>query len=231
MKKLLLSTIVMSFFCAGAFAQDIPLVYDVENTAAANPDPVFPTFSELPKCEPLTDPFAFSDGSGRATSFSQWSKRRGEIKREIEHYEIGDKPAVSLDDIEASMEGNKLTVVVTVNGKSLTLTSTINYPAGGTAPYPLMIGASNNSLPGSLLSSRNIATMNFTESQVNGYSQMGGSGSRGTYPFDNLYPDLIDNGAYSEWAWGFSRLLDGLQKLGPEVTKIDMNHIGVIKLE
>ena len=227
MKKLLLSTIVMSFFCAGAFAQDIPLVYDVENTAAANPDPVFPTFSELPKCEPLTDPFAFSDGSGRATSFSQWSKRRGEIKREIEHYEIGDKPAVSLDDIEASMEGNKLTVVVTVNGKSLTLTSTINYPAGGTAPYPLMIGASNNSLPGSLLSSRNIATMNFTESQVNGYSQMGGSGSRGTYPFDNLYPDLIDNGAYSEWAWGFSRLLDGLQKLGPEVTKIDMNHIGV----
>ena len=69
MKKLLLSTIVMSFFCAGAFAQDIPLVYDVENTAAANPDPVFPTFSELPKCEPLTDPFAFSDGSGRATSF------------------------------------------------------------------------------------------------------------------------------------------------------------------
>lgn len=227
MKKIFLPAIAMALFSVAAMAQDIPLVYDVENTAAANPDPVFPTFSELPKCEPLTDPFAFSDGSGRATSFSQWSKRRGEIKREIEHYEIGDKPAVSLDDIEASMEGNKLTVVVTVNGKSLTLTSTINYPAGGTAPYPLMIGASNNSLPGSLLSSRNIATMNFTESQVNGYSQMGGSGSRGTYPFDNLYPDLIDNGAYSEWAWGFSRLLDGLQKLGPEVTKIDMNHIGV----
>lgn len=227
MKKLLLSAIAMSFFCAGAFAQDIPLVYSVENTAAANPDPVFPTFSELPKCEPLTDPFAFSDGSGRATTFDQWSKRRGEIKREIEHYEIGTKPVVSLDDIQASMDGNKLTVITTVNGKTLTQTATINYPAGGTAPYPLMIGASNNSLPSSLLSSRNIATMNFSESQVNGYSQMGGSGSRGTYPFDELYPDLIDNGAYSEWAWGFSRLLDGLQKLGPEVTKIDMNHIGV----
>lgn len=227
MKKLLLSTIAMSFVCAGAFAQDIPLVYDVENTAAANADPVFPTISELPKCEPLTDPFAFSDGSGRATSFSQWSKRRGEIKREIEHYEIGTKPAVSLDDIEAKLEGNKLTVTTTVNGQKLTQTATISYPAGGTAPYPLMIGADNNSLPSSLLSSRNIATMNFTASQVNGYSQFGGSGSRGTYPFDALYPDLVDNGAYSEWAWGFSRLIDGLQKLGPEVTKIDMNHIGV----
>ena len=144
MKKLLLSAIVMSFFCAGAFAQDIPLVYSVENTAAANPDPVFPTFSELPKCEPLTDPFAFSDGSGRATTFDQWSKRRGEIKREIEHYEIGTKPVVSLDDIKASMDGNKLTVITTVNGKTLTQTATINYPAGGTAPYPFMIGASNN---------------------------------------------------------------------------------------
>ena len=41
------------------------------------------------------------------------------------------------------------------------------------------------------------------------------------------YPHLKDNGAYSEWAWGFSRLLDGLELLGPEVTKIDMKHIGV----
>ena len=35
------------------------------------------------------------------------------------------------------------------------------------------------------------------------------------------------DGAYSEWAWGMSRLIDGLQQLGPEKTKIDVNRIGV----
>ena len=205
-------------------AQDIPLVYSVENTAATNPDPVFPTISELPYCEPLTDPLEFSDKSGRATEFADWSRRRGEIAREIQHYEIGDKPAVSLDDIEASMSGNVLTVTTTVGDQVLTQTATINYPSGGEAPYPLMIGADNISLPSSMLSSRNIATMNFTANQVNGYSQFGGSSAR---DFERLYPDLASNGAYSEWAWGVSRLLDGLQKLGPEVTRIDMDHIGI----
>ena len=225
MKKLFFSLCALS--CGLVMqAQDIPLVYDVENTAAGQPDPVFPTFEQLPYIEPLTDPFEFSDGSGRALEFKDWSKRRGEIKREIEHYEIGTKPAVSLDDIEASMDGNKLTVTTTINGVSLTQTVTINYPKGGEAPYPLMIGTSNNSLPSQFFSDRNIATCNYAESQVNGYSQFGGSGSRGEYPFDKLYPDLSANGAYSEWAWGFSRILDGLQKLGPEVTKIDMAHIG-----
>lgn len=226
MKRTLLTimTLVTGAVCA---LSQVPLVYDVENTAAGNPDPVFPSFSELPYIEPLTDPFEYSDGSGRVTEFKDWSRRRGEIAREIQHYEIGDKPTVSMDDIEASMNGNTLTVKVTVNGKSLTLTSTISYPAGGQAPYPLMIGADNNSLSNSFFTSRNIATMSFTASQVNGYSQFGGSGARGSHPIDNLYPELVNNGAYSHWAWGFSRLLDGLQKLGPEVTKIDMAHIGV----
>ena len=143
MKKLFFSLCALS--CGLVMqAQDIPLVYDVENTAAGQPDPVFPTFEQLPYIEPLTDPFEFSDGSGRALEFKDWSKRRGEIKREIEYYEIGTKPAVSLDDIEASMDGNKLTVTTTINGVSLTQTVTINYPKGGEAPYPLMIGTSNN---------------------------------------------------------------------------------------
>lgn len=227
MRKPILTLLAL---CASAvmFGQDIPLVYSVENTAAGNPDPVMPEFSKLTYIEPLTDPFEFSDGSGRALEFSDWSRRRGEIKREIEHYEIGDKPAVPLEDIQASMNGNTISVTVTVEGRTLTLTATISYPSGGTAPYPLMIGADNNSLPSSLFSSRNIATMNFTASQVNGYSQFGGSGSRGSHPIDKLYNNALEkNGAYSHWAWGFSRILDGLQILGPEVTKIDMAHIGV----
>lgn len=227
MKKTLFTFIAFALFCTCTQAQNIPLVYGVENTAAANPDPVMPAFDQLPYVEPLPDPFEFSDKSGRALEFKDWSKRRGEISREIQHYEIGDKPAVNLDSIEASMHGDTLIVTTTVNGQKLTQSAVIAYPSGGTAPYPLMIGADNNSLPRTMFTDRNIATTTFTASQVNSYSQFGGSGSRGTYPFDALYPTLANNGAYSEWAWGFSRLLDGLQKLGPEVTKIDMKHIGV----
>ncbi len=210
--------------------EGLPLHYDVENTAAGQPDPDFPTIEEMQAnpekyyCEPLTDPFEFSDGSGRALTFDQWQRRRGEIARELQHYELGEKPAVPMDDIDAWMDGNTLFVKVTVGDQSLTLNTTINYPAGGMAPYPLMIGADNISIPQQLITSRNIARLNLPASQVNGYSQMGGNSSR---EFRRLYPQYSDNGAYIEWAWGLSRILDGLQKLGPEQTKIDMDHIGV----
>jgi hypothetical protein len=78
-----------------------------------------------------------------------------------------------------------------------------------------------------LFDNRPIATMTFHEKQVNDYGQWGKHHERGEHPFDRLYPHLKDNGAYSEWAWGLSRLIDGLQLLGPEVTKIDTRHIGV----
>ena len=69
--------------------------------------------------------------------------------------------------------------------------------------------------------------MNYREKQVNDYGQMGRHHERGEHNFDRLYPELKENGAYSEWAWGLSRLIDGLQQLGPEITKIDTKHIGV----
>ena len=82
-------------------------------------------------------------------------------------------------------------------------------------------------LPRQLFADRPIAIMNYREKQVNDYGQMGRHHERGEHNFDRLYPELKDNGAYSEWAWGLSRLIDGLQQLGPEVTKIDIKHIGV----
>ena len=62
---------------------------------------------------------------------------------------------------------------------------------------------------------------------MNDYKQFGKHHDRGEHHFDRLYPQLTKNGAYSEWAWGMSRLIDGLQQLGAEVTKIDTRHIGV----
>ena len=216
--------------CQVMAQKNVPLVYNVENTGAKFTEPVYPSFAQLPEVKTLPNPFQWSNGKGEVKNFKQWAKRRAEIAHEIQHYEIGTKPAVSMDHIDARMSGDTLIVDVHENGTVLNLRSVIYYPQEGTAPYPLIIGASNNALPRKLFTDRNIASMVYSERQVNSYSQMrrgGETAGRGSYAFDRLYPDLKENGAYSEWAWGFSRLLDGLQKLGPEVTKIDMSHIGV----
>lgn len=207
----------------------MPLVFSVENTGAKFAEPKYGTADQMPDITTLPNPFIFAGGKKEAKNLQQWQQRRSEIAHQIQHYEIGTKPTVSMDDIDARMSGDTLIVDVHVNGQVLTLSTPIFYPKEGTAPYPLIIGASNNALPRKLFTDRNIAMMTYYERQVNSYSQMGrGAGAqRGDYPFDKLYPELKENGAYSEWAWGFSRLLDGLQKLGPEVTKIDMAHIGV----
>lgn len=228
--KSLLSLALMSSIAITAVAQsNVPLVYEVENTAADKhyAVPQFKGYDDLKEVRTLTDPMEFSDGSGRATEFKDWQRRRYEISQEIQHYEIGTKPAVAPEQIKARMSGDTLFVNVSVGDSTITLWSEITYPSVGEAPYALMIGSSMNALPKDIFESRPIARMNFHERQVNGYSQFRGDTVRTNYGFVHLYPEYIDNGAYSEWAWGFSRLIDGLQQLGPEVTKIDTKHIGV----
>ena len=220
----LISTIVLC--CAALCAQaqqggQLPLRYQVENTGAAFAKPAMPEASQLPVIKDLPDPLKGVNG------FSDWARRRSEIAALIQHYGIGEKPAVKKENIKARMSGDTLIVDVTVNGQTLSLTSEIREPKTGKAPYPLMIGSSMIALPRQLFEDRPIATMNFHEKQVNDYGQWGKHHERGEHNFDRLYPDLKDNGAYSEWAWGFSRLIDGLELLGPEITKIDTKHIGV----
>ena len=220
----LISTIV--FCCVTLCAQaqqgkQLPLSYQVENTGATFAKPVMPEASKLPVIKDLPDPLKGVNG------FGDWARKRSEIAALIQHYGIGEKPAVKKENIKARMSGDTLIVDVTVNGETLTLSSEIKYPKTGKAPYALMIGSSMIALPRQLFEDRPIATMNFHEKQVNDYGQWGKHHERGEHNFDRLYPQLKDNGAYSEWAWGFSRLIDGLELLGPEVTKIDTKRIGV----
>ena len=199
----------------------LPLVYEVEHTGAAFAKPVLPAAASLPVQHGLPDALKGVE------QFGDWAKRRSEIAAQIQHYGIGEKPAVSKESVKARMDGDTLIVDVTVNGQTLTLKSEIQYPKTGKAPYALMIGTSGIALPKPLFENRPIARMVFREKQVNDYGQWGKHHERGEHNFDRLYPHLKDNGAYSEWAWGLSRLIDGLQQLGPEVTKIDTKHIGV----
>ena len=105
------------FSVINLFAQELPFVYDVENTGADCPIPYLPTLAELPAIQGLPDPFEWADGRGRIKNFSDWRIRRAEIGAQIQNYEIGRKPARP-DSITASYSGGVLTVNVTVDNGS-----------------------------------------------------------------------------------------------------------------
>jgi hypothetical protein len=234
-----------------------PLVYDVENTGARYAAPAFPSFDQLPIIRPLTDPFAFfSKGRHeprRDTRFASWERRRNEIKAAIEKYEIGSKPDCSDCTITATYvppaagtagARGVLTVVVTRNGKSLTLTSGVFIPTGmGDGPFPALIpmtffarptGANPGSLPASVITSRPIATVDFVHNQVTAY----GASEHSNDPFYQLYPELCagtcngtvsNSGQYAAWSWGVSRLIDGIEiaaRQAVDPLPIDVTHVG-----
>lgn len=201
--------------------QEIPLVYEVENRESDFQKPVLPDLEELPVVEGLTDPFEWSDGRGRSTKFTDWSRRRNEIAAEIQHYEIGPKP-VRPDSIAANFENDTLIVNITVNGNTLTLKSGIILPDGeGPFPAVIGIGRSSGSLPANLFTERNIAQITYDFSKVVAWQQ-----NRGSEPINKLYPDLAFMGSYAAWSWGVSRLIDGLELVAGELP-IDLKHLAI----
>lgn len=206
-----------------AFSQEIPLVFDVENSGAKFPAPVLPPLNDLPVMRPLPDPFAWSNGNGRSTEFSDWSRRRSEIKAELEHYGIGVKPPKP-ENIQASFKDETLQVIVTEGEQSLQLTAKIKLPEGP-GPFPAVIGigfgGGTGSLPSDIFHDRNIATIAFQFQQIMAHTQ-----KRGEEPINRLYPELSHIGAYSAWSWGISRLIDGLE-IVEEDLPIDRHHLAV----
>ena len=169
-KPKMLLGVLLTGMCLSASAQrQVPLVFDKENTGryAKRVTP----YEQLVPQQSLRNPLMWSNGKGLVKNLKQWEKRRNEISASIQTYEIGRKPTVEKSQVKARMSGDTLLVDVTVNGQTLTLSSTIRYPKTGKAPYPLMIGTSGISLPKDLLEKRGIATMVFHENQVNDYSQ------------------------------------------------------------
>lgn len=221
MKRLLAICVCVLVSATNCLSQDSPLVYKVEHTGAKFAKPVLPKRADLPSVPPLTDPFMWSDGSGRVTKFDEWSRRRAEIKAEIEHYEIGEKPSRP-EKITARFENGTLTVDVTVNDETLTLTSRISLPEGD-GPFPAIIGIGRGtgSLPPNIFTNYKIATIAFNFSQVMSHTQ-----KRGKEPINKLYPKLTHIGAYSAWAWGVSRLIDGLELVKDDLP-IKMDRLAV----
>lgn len=207
-----------------AYAGDLPISYNKENTGAEFADPAFPSVSQLPTISKLPNPFEWSDGSGVISDFCEWSQRRNEIKREIEYYEIGEKP--KFDNLTASLDGNTLTVKITNGSNTLTLTSKLVIPSGN-GPHPIVIGMDGNT--GSLSSSyfSKCIQLPFTHTQIAEYNS-GFSGSRSQNdPFYKLYPGTFNTKAdYCAWSWGISRLIDGLEIIQDKINA-DLSRIAV----
>jgi len=200
----------------------MPLVYDVENTGADCPaPPAPPAFSALTAIPNLPDPFLMTSGTRIATR-AAWRCRRAEISSLMQYWESGPKGAPP-SNLTATYSGGKLTVVVTQGSASITLSGTISVPSGN-GPFPLIIGmnTATGSLPSSIFSSRAVATLTFTSSQLvpDGFNVTRAAGT-----YFTMYPDK-NAGAMIEWAWGVSRLIDGLYKTVDQ-NKIDLKHIGV----
>lgn len=229
-----------------------PLVFSVENTAAGYAAPNFPSFAQLPIIRPLPDPFRFTDGT-RDTSFTSWEHHRAEIKAAIEKYEIGPKPDCSDCTITATYvpavapaTRGRLDVVVTRNGKSLTISTGVYIPTGmGNGPFPAiipMVATSTSttatlgrgSLPAAPFTGKPIASIDFPHNSVTTYGK-----ASPTDPFYVLYPELCagascpggsNSGQYAAWSWGVSRLIDGMKIATQQAVNplpIDMSHLAV----
>ena len=208
----------------GCTKQQPPLVYNTENTGAALPKIERVSPDKLPQCATLPDPFAWSDGKGRSTKFSNWERRRNQIKSEIEFYEIGVKPDKP-EDVSATLNDSILTVVVKHNGKTVTLTSRMRVPKTGNGPFPVSIGMGRFSGTGALRRDlfEGCIQVPFDHDQVAKYSM---NDRDTTYPFYQMYPELRGNGNYSAWAWGVSRIIDGLEIVAQQLNA-DLAHICV----
>jgi len=206
----------------GASAGGLPTAYDKENTGAdcaAPPAP--PAFSALTAIANFPDPFLMTNGT-RISTKDQWRCRRAEISAQMQHWVSGPKGAPPTG-LTATFSANKLTVVATQGATSITLTSTITTPAGN-GPFPVVIGmnTATGSLPASIFTGRGVATMTFTSSTLvpDAFNVPRGGGT-----YFTMYADK-NAGAMIEWAWGVSRLIDGLYMTAAQ-NKIDVKRIAV----
>ena len=76
----LLTLLLSSPEFVDALAQGVlPFVYEIENSGADYPRPIFHSIATLPIILALPDPFEWSDARGRISNFSDWRYRRAEI--------------------------------------------------------------------------------------------------------------------------------------------------------
>jgi hypothetical protein len=154
----------------------------------------------------LPNPFIALDGS-KITTKKQWECNQQSITAQVQKYMLGELPQ-DHPRVETQYQQNILTVTVTRAGHTISFDAQVILPTVGQAPYPAMIGIGRVSLNNQALLDQGIALINFPNNDL--AEQLNGT-SRGKGKFYELYGTNHSAGALMAWAWGVSRLIDGLQ--------------------
>lgn len=172
----------------------MPFVYEVENTGAdCRVATNFPSFNGLQTIPNLPDPFLMEDGA-RISNKSQWACRRAEISQQIQYWGTGTKPSPSDSIVSAIFSGGRLSVVVRVGSQSVTLTTNISYPSGGSGPYPALIQMDGAGVPANIFSSRGCAVMSFNSGTLAPFFPSYNE------KFQQLFPGDPTAGSFIGWA-------------------------------
>ena len=130
------------------FGQLLNLLPRQQNvTCPQTPSPM-PKAADLPALKTMPDPFLYLDGKTKVKSQDEWYQcRQPEILKLLQEYQYGYYPDHSQETVTATRSGTKLDVTVAAEGKSATISATVNLPSGS-GPFPVVIaigGIDNNS--------------------------------------------------------------------------------------
>ncbi|KAF2280536.1 uncharacterized protein EI97DRAFT_370003 [Westerdykella ornata] len=176
-------------------------------TCPATPNPM-PKAAAFPSQKTMPDPFLYLDGKTRVKSKEEWYQcRQPEILKVLQEYQYGYYPDHSLETVTATRSGNKLDVTVAAGGKTATISATLNLPSGS-GPFPVVVAIGG--IDNKVYTNAGIAVVTFD------YSRVAADRNSKTGAFWTLY-DGRDIGVLTAWAWGFHRVLDGIQLKVPEI--------------
>ncbi|KAH6662828.1 putative extracelular cellulose binding protein [Halenospora varia] len=209
----------MKFLAPIIFA--LPILAAPQNVAEdlAARCPALPVKKTLTANQPkLADPFLFENGK-KVASQRDLACRQREISKLAQYYELGDKPGEPSDlSTSWNATSNEISVTVTNKGKSITFKSKITYPATGEGPFPALIGIGGSTIP----IPDGVAYLAFKNDEM---AEQNGKQSRGKGLFYDLYGKDATTGSLMAWAWGVSRLIDGLEMT--EDANINTNRLAV----
>ena len=167
----------------------------------------------------LPNPFKMHDGTTVSTK-AEWECRRAQIIHDLEQFEVGPKPPPP--DVKATLSGKSLSVKVTTEAGTMTLTSSIS---GSGSCVAIGVDGASSMISG-------CTNVPFMANQVVMEAMTGDAKQSDGYY--KVYPELwvpagdgnSAVGNYSAWSWGVSRLIDGLDQVKDELG-IDMTKIGI----
>jgi hypothetical protein len=146
----------------------------------------------------LPDPFKFFSGKRIATK-EEWTCLRAELNAALQKGVYGPKMPKP-DTVTATFSGGKLTINMTVGSTKGTLTVSISGGGSASSPKSCVICCGSSSLP---LSGH--ASINMDPNSISSESSLSGL-------VKTLYGNACaKSGALIGWAWGCSRIIDGLE--------------------